>query len=129
MTAVKNLTDQALLAKLALEDKELAVRLMAVERLVDEHVLSKLRIDNWMEKDVRGPAVGRLDEQAVFAKVATEDKYWGVRRAAVERLDNQAVLGKVAAEDEELDVRLTAVRKLTDQVLLSKLADIEPRTA
>jgi septal ring-binding cell division protein DamX len=61
---VENLTDQAFLAKIAVEDKAASVRRAAVEKLTD---------------------------QAVLAKIAVEDKDAIVHRAAVKKLIDQAV--------------------------------------
>ena len=119
--AVQKLADQALLAKIAVQDQDSEVRLAAVEKLTDQAVLVKIAVED-KESDVRRTAVEKLTDQAVLAKIAVEDKGIFVRRAAVEKLTGQAVLAKIAVQDQDSEVRLAAVEKLTDQTLLTKIA-------
>ena len=94
VAAVEKLTDQTLLAKIAVEDKHRWVRVAAVERLTD---------------------------QTLLAKIAVEDKDWAVRKATVERLTNQTLLTKIAIEDEDRTVRKAASAKVTDLTLKIKI--------
>jgi len=84
--AVANLTDQALLAKVAIEDKEPDVRRAAVDKLTDQALLAKMAIED-KEPYVRRTAVEKLTDQVVLAKVAFEDKDDWVRKAANVRID------------------------------------------
>ena len=77
--------DQALLAKLAVEDEEWLVRQSAVRKLAD---------------------------QTLVARIAIEDNHAGVRWAAVRNLKDQALLAKIAAEDEDKHVRAQAASRL-----------------
>jgi hypothetical protein len=86
--AAANVTDQALLARVAIEDKSPgdwqpggvlgAGRPGGVFR---DPVATELK-----EAGVRGVAVGRLTDQAVLTRVASKDQHPAVRRAAVQRL-------------------------------------------
>ena len=122
--AVEKLTDQAILAKIAVEDKghkTFSIRLAAVKKINDQALLAKIAVEDWYE-DIRHTAVQNLANQAVLARIAMEDKAEDVRRAAVENLTDQAILAKVAVKGKWLDVRLTAVEKLTDQPTLARVA-------
>jgi hypothetical protein len=119
--AVKNLTDQSLLAKIALHNDESGVRAAAWEKLTDQAELAKIA----REAKVfycRQTALEKLTDQAVLGKFAVEDKDDYIRRAAVERLTDQALLAKIAVEDKELKVRQAALETLTDQAVLGKFA-------
>ena len=119
--AVEKLTDQALLAKIAVEDTNADVRYLAVKKLTDQAVLAKIAVKD-REPYVRRAAVQNLTDQAALAKVAVEDKEWRIRDSAVEKLTDQALLAKIAVEATEASVRPAAVRNLTDQALLAKIA-------
>jgi hypothetical protein len=119
--AVSKLTDQAVLAKVAIEDMDAHVRREAIRMLTDQAVLGKVAIEG-KDADVRYPAIRMLTDQAVLAKVAIEGKDANVRCDAVKNLTDQAVLAKLAIEDKNWAVRRAAVEKLTDQAVLAKLA-------
>src|SRR3990172_1890991 len=55
-------------------------RARAVEKTTDQGVLGKMAIGN-RNKDVGAAAVDRLTDQALLAKVAIEGKNWNVRTA------------------------------------------------
>jgi len=79
--AVFNLTDQALLAKIAVEDKSDGVRMTALEK---------------------------LDNQAVLAEIAIEDHYSLIKEAAVRRLSNEILLSKIAETQEGIIGQIAA---------------------
>ena len=119
--AVEKLTDQALLGKIALQDKDLYVRLAAVKKLTDQALLGKIALQD-KDKDVRVVAVEELNDQALLAKIAVEDTEQYVRKSAVKKLNDQVLLARIAWQDKHKDVRIAAVEKLNDQALLAKIA-------
>ena len=90
---VRGLTDQTLLAKIAVEDKD---------------------------PGVRSAAVGELTDQALLAKFAVEDKKVYVRLAAVEKLRDQAALAKIAEKEEDRFVRAKAIAAMDESNLANK---------
>jgi hypothetical protein len=119
--AAGKLTDQAVLAQVALEDESWPVRAAAAGKLTDQAVLGKLAMKD-KDGEVRRTAVEHLTDQAVLAQVALETKDGDVRAAALWKLADQAVLAKVATENQDGRVRSAAVERLTDQALLAKVA-------
>jgi hypothetical protein len=71
---------------------------------------------------VRQAAVGRLTSQAVLAQIATSDEDLDIRKLAVSRLTVQAALARVATSDEDWSLRKTATERLTNQVVLARIA-------
>jgi hypothetical protein len=118
---VEKLTDESLLAKIALEDKYVNVRFTAVRKLTDQAILAKIAVEDKNDL-VRKAAVEKLNDQALLVKIAVEDKGWYVRLHAVKRLNDQALLVKITVEDNDEHVRQAAVERLTDQGLLAKVA-------
>ena len=118
---VKQTSDQALLAKIAVEAKKGGVRRAAVEKLTDQDVLAKIAIEE-KNDDVRRAAGRQVTDQALLARIAVEAKDVDIRRAAVEKLTGQEVLAKIAIKDEDRDVRRAAAGKLTDEGMLGKVA-------
>jgi hypothetical protein len=109
--AVGKLTDQAVLAKIAVQDKVRDVRLAAVKKLTDQAVLAKFALE---ELDIGRAAVGKLTDQALLAKIAVEGKYDEAREAAVEKLTDQALLAKIAEQEESRFIRAKAVAAMDE---------------
>jgi hypothetical protein len=126
--AVGELTDQALLAKIAVESKYMNVRWVAVEKLNDPALLARIAVGDkdWSVRESAihklTDAIGKLTDQAVLAKFAVEGGDAAVRGAAVEKLTDQAALAKVAVESQDAAVRSAAVEKLNDPALLARIA-------
>jgi ankyrin repeat protein len=118
--AILKLTDQTLLTKLALEDENPHIRAIAVLKLTDQTLLAKLAVKEHYE--VRSAAVEVLTDQVLLARIAVDDKDLMVRKAAIKKLTDQTLLTKLALEDKDPRVRAIAVQELTDQALLVKLA-------
>jgi hypothetical protein len=113
---VNKLTDQNVLAKIAMEDEHLLVCRVAANKLTDRALLAKIGM--WVKPEL----TRQVTDQALLAKIAVEAKDRDVRLAAVKRLTDQALLAELAMEDDERDVRCSAVQKLNDQFLLAKIA-------
>jgi hypothetical protein len=120
-TAVLKLTDQGLLWKITVRDNDESVRLAAVGKLTDQAQLALTATMN-MNPDVGEAAVQKLTDQAILARVAVNATDWNVRSAAVKKLTDQALLSRIAVEDKNSGVSLTAIDKMNDQMLLAKIA-------
>jgi hypothetical protein len=118
---IRNLTDQAALARLAFENKDERVWSAALDGLKDQALLAKIALEA-KDAHVRNAAFARLTDQALQAKIATEDKDPDVRKSHVRKLTDGALLAKFALEDKDAAVRGLAVDGLTDQALLGKIA-------
>lgn len=120
--AIDELTDQAILVKVAQEDEDNFCGSYAVGKLTDQSLLTKLAVEG-KDYSIRYAAVGKLTDQSLLAKFAVEDKDSGVRCSAVRKLTDQSLLAKIAVKDEEANVRKAAVSKLTDQSVLARVAE------
>jgi len=128
MQAVAQITDQTVLAKVALDNKDWAVRDAALDKLTNQAVLAKLAVKAAAdEDDVLKPigvgAVKKLTDQTLLAKIAMELQYGYIGYAAWDALKDQAVLAQIAQQAEDPGNRISALKKLTDQVLLAKIAE------
>jgi hypothetical protein len=124
--AVEKLTDQAALAKIALEDKSGSVRRTAVKKLTDQDLLAKVALEAWY-RDVRIAAVKKLADQAALGKVAADDEDWRVRLIfkVIRAYDSVPTEYRERLIRERLiaDV-LPAIRILSDPVVVSVIGDI-----
>jgi hypothetical protein len=118
--AVLKLTDQTLLAKIALGDKETKVRQAAVSKLTDQALLVRIAIEPG-DIGLRFVALGKLTGPAALARVALEGD-GQIRSTAVNWLTDPAALANVALESKDRGVSQAAVRSLIDQALLAKVA-------
>lgn len=121
LAAVRRLTDQSLLAKVAQGDGECSVRLAAVERLSDQVVLMKIiKGDDFCT--VRNAAVQRLTDQSLIEQVILDSREPDIRKLAIGQLKNQEVLSRLISTSKEDDFRQLCVSMMTNQVQLVALA-------
>ena len=144
--SVRNITDQELLAEIAVNDLSPIVRAAAVKRLNSEFLIAKIAVeDDSKDGIVREAAIARVTDPDLLARIALGDESYGkglspavfanLRAVAVERVVNQAVLAQVALEDSPADpttsdsirtsariLHMAAVERITDQTLLAKVA-------
>ena len=83
--AVRRLTDQKLLAKIALEDEHYWVNMAAVEELTDQALLAKVVIEK-PHRDISSAAIEKLSKEEL-TKLSTEAEDPVVRIAAEVRLE------------------------------------------
>ena len=120
-TAVEKLNDQALLVGIALKDDSGSVRMSAVRNLTDQTLLARIA-ETDRDANVRLNGVLKLTDQTLLAKIAIKDPKNVVRYAAIEKLTDQALLAEVALELRESILYMEVIRRLTDQTLLAKVA-------
>ena len=117
--AVEKISDQDILAQVAIGDGHYCVYEAAVKRISDTSTLAKIATEGrggW-EK-----ALDKLEDEELLSKVAIEGKSEGARKAAVRKLSDEAILAKLAIASEHYEVRLEAVAKLKDEALLAGVA-------
>jgi hypothetical protein len=123
--AVQQLTDQAILARVATTDSVGRVRRAALYGLTSQQLLAKIATTD-SDAFVRFDAAERLTDQALaqasFAEITTHTDVGFLRMMAAERLTDQALaqaaFAEIAKTDTERDFgRINAARKLTDTAL------------
>ncbi len=108
----RNLTfkcSATLLAKIAVEDEDYDVRRAATWKLTDQALLAKVAVESKDDGGVRWVAVEKLTDQALLAKIAVEDEDYDVRRAAVEKLTDLAVFHR--SQDLTSQIDMEAIRR------------------
>jgi hypothetical protein len=118
MQATLGLSDQALLAKLAVEDADPTVRVAAVRKATDQTLLAKIAVRD-AKPEVRAAAAWKLEDQGLLARIAVDDGDPTVRAVAVKRVDDDALVAKVAQSDAAPLVREAAIGRQVDLVILS----------
>ena len=118
--AVGQLTDQALLEKIAAGNDDLDARLLAVKRLTGQAALAQIAVSSKFPA-VCDAAIRRVTDQTLLANIAAGDESY-VRSSAIQNLTDQAQLAKVAQTGVDPHVRWIAVAKLKDQALLAEVA-------
>lgn len=125
--AVRDLDDQELLERIALDDPDEIVRLAAVGRLTDQDALARFA----RGRDALATlAAQRLTEPALLAGVAQFSESRDVRELAVGRITDRAVLQRIATSDTDSEIRwLARSRGIgfedTREVLRSELSKLE----
>lgn len=130
-TAAEKLTNQSTLAKIATNwaAPYNPARLVAVKRLADQALLEKLAIeDRW--RAISLVAVERLTDQAALARIATnKDVKWEVRLTAISNITDQAALEYLVKKMPQAAIRLTAIKGITDDSYLIRRLRTEPSAA
>jgi len=125
MKALDMITDALLLADLARAASDKRVRQGAVRRIEDQNLLFEIAKQD-PEESVRDEAVARITDDASLAHIAMTDLDQGVRCTAVDRLDAQDLLAELAKRDPDSEIRDRAVRRITDPALVADLARSYP---
>src|SRR5690554_1801239 len=82
---LNNESNQSTLSSVALNDKDIEVRKLAVEKLTIQSTLSSVALND-NDAEIRKLAVSKLDIQSTLSSVALNDKDIEVRKLAVEKL-------------------------------------------
>ncbi len=117
--AIARLSDQTLLADLALSLPEERHRVQAAQRLMDQTQLVRVARSR-ATSEVRIAAIGRLSSQDVLCDIALHDSAEDVRATALARVDGQAMLGEIVSAGGI--TAAAALDRLSDQGVLRKLA-------
>ena len=135
---VQLLTDEAFLVDVIKNAADWEVRQMAVQRLTNQVLLARIAIEEmamdiegkseedaakmqWSEKMVRDTATMRLKDQALLVEVAKNCPDEDIRGTAVGLLSDQTIIADFAKNDKATIVRKRAIEKLNDQTLLTKI--------
>ena len=128
MTAVQNLTDQSLLADIAINARNWEIKLAAIEKIneEDQPLLAYIaKNDGNTSGRVENVAAQKLTDQTLLLEVAKNAKCYEARISAIEKLDKehpQDVFADIAKTDSDIFACNIALGKLTDQVLLADVA-------
>jgi hypothetical protein len=125
--AVLELDDQDALEKIAYEDPCESVRLAAVQKLTDQHTLSRFARRN---DSLAVAALKQLTDHAFIASVAQFSESREVRELAVDKIDDPVILHRIASSDTDARVRWKAKRKSigsdgTREVIRNELAKLQ----
>ena len=123
MAAVGRLTDPATLARMGMWVKPELTR-----QVTDQGLLVRIAVEA-VDWEVRRAAAARLTDQTPLARLGVEAADWSVRAAAVAQLTDQRLLGNLAVAAKWLDVRIFAISEVGDQKLLRQLAKNDPQAA
>jgi len=103
--------DQDFLLKLSEEPLGYETRIALAEKLTDQTILARIALSSDSVYE-RTAAVTNLMDQSVLSKIVQTDAFMMVRSAAIKNLTISAVLDHVARTDSEELVRQDALRKL-----------------
>jgi len=123
--AVAKLDNQAIIAKIALRDRDELVRRAAVKRLTAPLVISQIALAD-SNSVVRALAVMQITDQVLLDNIALHGKFGDTRLAATAKLVDtaraQIHYAEIALTDKDWNARNDAIGKLVDQVALEKIA-------
>jgi tetratricopeptide (TPR) repeat protein len=119
-TAVRALTNPAIVARVAKGDVDADVRRLAVEMLTDESVLSEVAKTD-ADEQVRALALGRVSEATFLADIVQKGRPGETRAAALARLSEPMLLEKVATSNDDPVLRKSATLRVTDTTVLGNI--------
>ncbi len=121
--AVLRLTDQASLARIAVEDDNWRVREAARDRLTDQAMLASVAMLATHGDGGWQSALRKVTDQAMLARVVQGTRNPAASEAALQKLTDQDLLSDIAVEAEGVypSMGIAAAGKVTDQVLLGRI--------
>lgn len=122
--ALENVTDQTVLAKVALKDYDWRIREKAIEKLTDQNVLTQIAIndDDWK---VAFEATKKVSNQQLAKKIYIEKQgnYENVCSAAIENIYDQNILIDLFfVRGENMSLMNEIINRLTDDNFLLSIA-------
>ncbi len=115
LAAVKNLKNQNLLISIAMKDRNEAVRKTAAAKITDSELLFKMGM--WIKPEL----TEQVNKQSLLTQIAQKAKDEQVRMAAVKKLTNQVILANIAMSDDDKAVRKAALARVAIKSLLSQI--------
>lgn len=143
LQALQFTTNQAILAKVVLQDADAKVRTAAMVFVTNQEALARIALEG-NDQIICAAAVEKLTNQALLAKVAisgtnsSNRKRYRVGYSPIEliesepsvcttkaayKLSDQAILPEVVLQASDLEVCRIAAGKITDDVVLAKLTE------
>ena len=120
LAAFEKITDQKLLAHLAVNAKNIKVRKAAANTITDQTLLPDIA-RNAKNDVVRMAAVNKITDQVLLADIAKNNDDCGISNAVTKILTDQALLTDLAMNAKYDSVRVAAAEKLTDRTLAQNL--------
>lgn len=94
---------------------------LAVTKLTDQKLLAQVAL-NHKKEFIRKCAVGLLEDPETISQIALNDESVFVREAAIQKIDDQALLEQIAMNDRDDSVCCEAAERLTDPDALYRVA-------
>ena len=133
LKAVAGLRDQAVLARLAMEDPSPRVRRAAVNRVTDQSLLERIALDG-REIDARVAAVERIDSQQTLAEIIKVRKNFQLMGACFSLITDKKILEAIAHDTGyNMSARRMAIANYADESFLAEVqekrdVDTRPKT-
>ncbi len=121
LRAVKEITDQAILREIALNDSHRKVRKAAVHKLKNQDILKEIA-RNDSRSMVRVAAVSRIADQPFLIGIARDDPKSKVALSAIKKIKDSSALYEIAIKGKCTNAQLQAISKIDDIEVLSKIA-------
>ena len=128
IAAIKNLTDQNILASIATDDSnEDSIRKMAIEKLNDLTALAYIMDTNkytlgYLAERRYEEISADLTDQSALVSILRNMKNSSIRKIALKNMNIQAEIIDCAKNDSSAEVREAAIKKLTDHSILAYIA-------
>lgn len=117
---VRKISNQNKLYEIATTAYHGSVKTTAVECITDEALLAKLALGS--PGSVGEAAVKRIKNKNLMYDIALRSKDWKVSEAAAGMIEDQALLGKMAMTAAHERARRSAVNRIEDQEVLARIA-------
>lgn len=128
LSAVTDMNDPAILARIAREDADPTIRAAAIARIDDSEILARIALTGPISP-MHEAALEQLRDDAVIARIAHAAMDPKVREAAVLHLKDQNELTNIATSASQPELRLAATARLSDQQVLATIAQTDSEAA
>jgi hypothetical protein len=122
MAAVRAIEDPKKLRDVAMNALLPEVRLEAVERISDEHLLREIVVGKETNFDARKAAIQKINDESILAEIAVQRSAYPADGEAIAKLENVDLLKKIAMSETGWE-QSKAVYKIKDQEILKEIAE------
>jgi len=118
--SIDKITDQSVLAYIAINEKVKQRRDMAVDMLNDQVMLAEV-VSKTGDYKTSGTALNKIKDQTILANFAKNSNSTVTRMAAVTKIVDQSILIEIVKNERVNDIRVAAAEKITSQDLVKEL--------
>ena len=119
-TAVETLLEEKFLVKLITNSKDVYVRFVATQKILDNTMLKKIAMNPTESTMLRATAIQKLSDRKIHETLVFDENPQ-INRIAVESVTDKMTLERIAIESRDPILRKKATEKIVDEKILKSI--------
>jgi hypothetical protein len=121
-SATKKLTNQTILAEIALSDEYYDVRCSATEKITNQTILAQIALSD-KDEMVRYHATERITNQDILTQISKNEIVYKIRLTAMKKIISFSTLSDISKTDRDFCIRKEISQLLLDRLQLKNVFD------